>query len=196
DHDRDIDKAAVDVQAALLRASRSLPIEMTSPPSYKKVNPADAPIIFVTLTSPSMALSELNSYADNLIAPTLSTLPGIAQIQVNGQKRFAVRVRVRPDALAARNLTMDDIASALKASNANTPVGTLDGQRQTLTIQANKQLTRAADFAKLIIATPSSGNSVRLSDVADVQDSVESVKTASRANGERSLPLPGHPLPD
>ncbi len=196
DQDREIDKAAVDVQAALLRASRSLPIEMTTPPSYRKVNPADAPIIFVTLTSPSMALSELNSYGDNLIAPTLSTLPGVAQINVNGQKRFAVRVRVRPDALAARNLTMDDVANALKAANANTPVGTLDGARQTLTIQANRQLTRAAEFAPLIIATLPGGNNVRLDDVADVEDSVESVKTASWANGERSITLSIQRQPD
>jgi HAE1 family hydrophobic/amphiphilic exporter-1 len=196
DQDRDIDKAAVDVQAALLRASRSLPIEMTNPPSYRKVNPADAPILFVTLTSPSMALSELNSYADNLIAPTLSTLPGIAQISVNGQKRFAVRVRVRPDALAARNLTMDDVAVALKAANANTPVGTLEGNRQTLTIQANRQLSRAAEFAPIIIATLPGGNAVRLADVADVEDSVENIKTASWANGERSITLSIQRQPD
>ncbi|MEP7069950.1 MAG: efflux RND transporter permease subunit, partial [Usitatibacter sp.] len=177
DQDRDIDKAAVDVQAALLRASRSLPIEMTSPPAYRKVNPADAPILFVTLSSPSMSMAELNSYADNLIVPTLSTTQGVAQIQVGGQKRYAVRVRMRPDALAARNLTMDDIAGALKAANANTPVGTLEGVRQTLTIQANKQMTRAAEFARVIVATLPGGNTVRLEDVADVQDSVENVKT-------------------
>src|SRR5437867_12732280 len=116
---------------------------MTTPTSYRKVNPADAPIIFVTLTSPSMAFSELNSYADNLISPTLSTLPGIAQINVNGQKRFAVRVRVRPDALAARNLTMHDVANALEAENANTPSGTLACNRHTLTIQPNLQLAHA-----------------------------------------------------
>ncbi len=194
--DRDIDKAAVDVQAALLRAAKSLPIEMTTPPSYKKVNPADAPIIFVTLTSPSMALSELNAYGDNLIAPTLSTLPGVAQINVNGQKRFAVRVLMRPDALAARNLTMDDIAKALAAANANTPVGTLDGARQTLTIQANKQMTRAAEFAKIIVATLPTGNTVRLEDVADVQDSVENLKTASWVNNERSITLSIQRQPD
>src|SRR5512140_2297939 len=196
DQDRDIDKAAVDVQAALFRASRNLPVEMTTPPSYRKVNPADAPIMFVTLTSPSMALSELQAYGDNLISPTLSTIPGVAQINVNGQKRFAVRVRARPDALAARNLTLDDVATALKAANANTPVGTLDGPRQTLTIQANRQLTRAADFAPLIIATLPNGAVVRLDDVADVEDSVEVVKTASWANGERSISMSIQRQPD
>ncbi len=196
DQDRDIDKAAVDVQAALFRASRNLPVEMTTPPSYRKVNPADAPIMFVTLTSPSMALSELNAYAENLIAPTLSTLPGIAQIQVNGQQRYAVRVRMRPDALAARNLTMDDIAAALRASNANTPVGTLEGVRQTLTIQANKQMTRGAEFARIIVATLPGGNAVRLEDVADVEDSVENIRTASWANGERTINLSVQRQPD
>ncbi|APV50286.1 acriflavine resistance protein B [Betaproteobacteria bacterium GR16-43] len=194
--DRDIDKAAVDVQAALFRAQRTLPIEMTTPPSYRKVNPADSPIIFLTLTSPSMALSELNSYADNLIAPTISTLPGIAQIDVNGQKRFAVRVRVKSDALAARSLTVDDIAVALKLSNANTPVGTLDGPRQTLTITANKQMAKAAEFADIIVATLPGGYTVRLRDVADVEDSVESVKTGSWANGERAITLAIRRQPD
>jgi hydrophobic/amphiphilic exporter-1 (mainly G- bacteria), HAE1 family len=194
--DRDIDKAAVDVQAALFRASRFLPVEMTTPPSYRKVNPADSPIIFVTLTSPSMALSDLNAYGDNLIAPTLSTLPGVAQINVNGQKRFAVRVRMHPDALAARNLSMDDIATALKNANANTPVGTLDGARQTLTIQANQQMTRAAEFAKIIIQQTPAGNTTRLEDVADVEDSVENLKTASWVNNERSITLSIQRQPD
>jgi HAE1 family hydrophobic/amphiphilic exporter-1 len=196
DQDRDIDKAAVDVQAALFRAQRSLPIEMTTPPSYRKVNPADAPIIFITLTSPSMPLSELNGFAENLISPTLSTLPGIAQVSINGQKRFAIRVRARPDALASRGLTLDDIAGALRAANANTPVGTLEGARQTLTIQANRQMTKAAEFARIIVATLPGGQSVRLEDVADVEDSVESVKTASWANGERAITLSIQRQPD
>jgi HAE1 family hydrophobic/amphiphilic exporter-1 len=187
--DRNIDDAAVDVQAALFRASRNLPTEMTTPPSYRKVNPAEFSIIFVTLTSPSMSLSELDGYAENLISPTLSTLPGVAQISVAGQKRFAVRVKARPDALAARNLTLDDIANAVKLANANTPVGTLDGQRQTLTIMANRQLTRAADFKPIIVATLANGSVVRLQDVADVEDSVESVKTASWSNGEPAIAL-------
>ncbi|HSS29327.1 MAG TPA: efflux RND transporter permease subunit, partial [Usitatibacter sp.] len=187
--DRNIDDAAVDVQAALFRASRNLPTEMTTPPSYRKVNPSEFSIIFVTLSSPSMSLSELDAYAENLISPTLSTLPGVAQINVAGQKRFAVRVKARPDALAARNLTLDDIAAAVKTANANTPVGTLDGPRQTLTILANRQLARAADYKPLIVATLANGSVVRLQDVADVEDSVESVKTASWSNGESAIAL-------
>lgn len=140
--DRNIDDAAVDVQAALFRAQRSLPIEMTVPPSYRKVNPADAPVLLLAINSPAMSLAELNAFGDNLISPTLATLPGVAQVQVFGQKRFSVRVRAHPDALAARGLTLDELATALNRANANTPVGTLDGARQTLTIQANRQMTR------------------------------------------------------
>ncbi len=189
DQSRNIDSASIDVQAALLRAQRALPVEMTTPPAYRKVNPADAPILFLTLTSPSMSLSELNSFAENLITPTLSTLPGVAQVNINGQKKYAVRVLLDADALAARNLTVDDIASALKNANANSPVGTLEGPRQTLTIQANRQLANAAAFAGLIVATSPSGQPVRLSEVATVEDSVESVKTASWVNGERAISL-------
>ena len=189
DQDRDIDSAAIDVQAALLRAQRSLPIEMTTPPSYRKINPADSPVIFLSLISPSMPLSELTSFASNLISPTLSTLPGVAQVNINGQKKFAVRIRVNPAALASRNLTINDIAGALNSANANSPVGTLDGPRQTLIIQANRQLRDATAFAGLIVATAPGGSPVRLSDVALVEDSVESVKTASWANGERAITL-------
>jgi HAE1 family hydrophobic/amphiphilic exporter-1 len=189
DQERNIDSASIDVQAALLRAQRAMPVEMTSPPAYRKVNPADAPVIFLSLTSPSMPLSELNSFADKLIAPTLSTLLGVAQVNINGQKKFAVRVRIDAEALAARNLTVDDIANALRNANANTPVGVLEGPRQTLTIQANRQLENAAAFANLIVATVPGGRPVRLSDVAAVEDSVESVKTASWANGERAITM-------
>ncbi len=186
---RNIDSASIDVQAALLRAQRALPVEMTTPPAYRKVNPADAPILFLSLTSPSMPLSDLNSFADKLIAPTLSTLPGVAQVNINGQKKYAVRVRIDSEALAARNLTLDDIASALRNANTNSPVGVLDGPRQTLVIQANRQLENAAAFAGLIVATAPGGRPVRLAEVAAVEDSVESVKTASWVNGERGITL-------
>ncbi|SDH13832.1 efflux RND transporter permease subunit [Nitrosomonas sp. Nm132] len=187
--DRDMDSAAVDVQAALLRAQQSLPIEMTMMPSYRKVNPADTSITILSLTSDTMPFPELNNFADKLIVPTLSTLPGIGEIRVNGQKKYAVRVQVNPLALAARNLTVDDIAAALATANNNSPVGTLDGPRQTLIIQANRQLDNADAFAELIIATTPSGHPVRLSEVATVENSVESVKTASWTNGQPSIIL-------
>ncbi|QET03195.1 efflux RND transporter permease subunit [Cupriavidus pauculus] len=188
-NDREIDAAAVDVQAALFRAQRTLPIEMTQPPSYRKVNPADAPVILLAINSPAMSLAELNAFGDNLISPTLATLPGVAQVQVLGQKRFAVRVRARPDALAARGLTLDELAVALNRANTNTPVGTLDGARQTLTIQANRQLSNADAFRNIIVASQPSGAIVRLSDVAEVEDSVETIKTGSWLNNERSIVL-------
>ena len=185
---RDIDAAAVDVQAALLRAQRQLPQELTQLPSYRKVNPADAPVLFIALISPSMNPSELNDYAENLISPTLSTIDGVAQVGVYGRKAFAVRIKANADLLNARNITLDELARAVNSANANTPVGVLDGPRQTLTIQANQQLTRAADFAKLIVGQRN-GAPVRLDEVATIEDSFESVKTASSFNGQSSISL-------
>ena len=186
DPSRDIEAAAVDVQAALFRAQRSLPAEMTTPPSYRKVNPADAPVLILAMTSPSMSLSELNEFAENLVSPTLSTLPGVAQVSIFGQKRYAVRVKVRPQALAERGLTIDDLRSVLGSANANTPVGVLEGPRQTLTIQANRQLASAREFGNLIV-TSRDGAPVRLRDVAEVQDSIEITRSASTYNGEPSI---------
>jgi HAE1 family hydrophobic/amphiphilic exporter-1 len=188
DPSRDIDAAAVDVQAALLRAQRSLPEEMTSLPSYRKVNPADAPVLLLALTSPSLSPSELNDYAENLISPSLSTLNGVAQVSIFGQKRYAVRVNVNPGVLATRNLSLDELVAGIRAANANTPVGVLDGPRQTLTIQANPQLKNAREFADLIIASRNN-TPIRLREVAQVEDSYESIKSASFFNGERSIVL-------
>ena len=185
---RNIDAAAVDVQAALLRAQRALPQDMTSPPNYRKVNPADAPVLLVAMTSPSLAPADLQDYAEHLIVPTLSTIEGVAQVNIFGQKRFAVRVRVMPDALAARNIGLDELSAALRAANVNTPVGTLEGPRQTLTLQANRQLKNAAEFAELIVATRN-GSPVRLKDVAGVEDSLETLKSWATLNGDNSITL-------
>ena len=192
---RNIDSAAVDVQAALLRAQRSLPQDMTQPPSYRKVNPADAPVLFVAMASPSMSLTELSDYAEHLILPSLSTIKGVAQVNIFGQKRYAVRVRLKPQALLARNMALEEVSAALRAANVNTPVGTLDGARQQLTLTANQQLASAAEFAQLIIAHRG-GNPVRLSDVADVEDSVEQLKTSANFNGQRSITLAVQRQPD
>ena len=185
---RNIDGAALDVQAALLRAQRSLPQDMTQLPAYRKVNPADAPVLLVSLTSPSMPLTELQDFAEHLISPTLSTMEGVAQINIFGAKRFAVRVRVLPEALAARNLSMEDLSSALRAANVNTPVGILEGSQQLLTVQANRQLRSAAEFAELIVAQRA-GMTVRLKDVASVEDSVETVRSYANLNGDPSITL-------
>jgi HAE1 family hydrophobic/amphiphilic exporter-1 len=195
DNARDIDAAAVDVQAALFRAQRTLPAEMTSPPSYRKVNPADAPVLLISLRSPSISLAELNDYAENLISPSLSTIDGVAQVSVFGQRRYAVRIRVRPQALSERNITLDELRTSIGQSNANTPVGVLEGPRQTLTVQANRQLTSAREFGNIIIATRGDAP-VRLRDVADVQDSFENVKTSSTFNGEPSITLAVQRQPD
>ena len=187
-NNRDIDKAAVDVQAALLRAQRRLPIEMTVPPSYRKVNPADTPVLVVRMNSPSVSLSELNAYAENLLSPNLSTISGVAQVLVYGAKRYAVRIRVHPDALGNRNLTMDDVANAVNKANSNSPVGVLDGPRQSITIYANPQLVRPEEFGNLIISQKN-GLPIYLKDVADVIESYEDVKSFASANGERSIAI-------
>ena len=185
-NDRDIDKAAVDVQAALLRAQKRLPIEMTVPPSYRKINPADTPVLVVRMSSPSISLSDINQYAENLVSPNLSTISGVAQVLVYGAKRYAVRVQVHPDALANRNLTVDDIAIAINKANSNSPVGVLDGPRQAITIYANPQLVRPEEFANLIVSQKN-GLPIYLKDVADVVESYEDVKTLASSNGERSI---------
>tara|TARA_Y100001960_G_scaffold80493_1_gene85926 strand:+ start:2782 stop:5805 length:3024 start_codon:yes stop_codon:yes gene_type:complete len=189
DQNRDIDNASIDVQAALLRAQKTLPIEMISPPSYRKINPAESSILYLALSSPSMSLSKLNDFAENFVSPAISNLPGVAQIGIYGQKKYAVRVQVNPNELAVRNLSIDDIATALNKANPNSPIGTLEGPRQSLTIQANRQLSNADDFSNIVVSISPSGAPVRLSDVAKVIDSIESVRTASWTNNERSITL-------
>jgi plasmid stabilization system protein ParE len=125
--------------------------------------------------TPELAPAELQDDAEHLNVPTVSTVDGVAQVNVFGAKRYAVRVRVKPDALAVRNIGLDEISAALKAANVNTPVGTLEGPKQTLVLQANKQLRSAAEFADLIVSTKG-GNPVRLRDVANVEDSLETLK--------------------
>ncbi|MCV2358107.1 efflux RND transporter permease subunit [Paucibacter sp. TC2R-5] len=192
---RNIDAAAVDVQAALFRALRSLPTEMTTPPSYRKVNPADAPVLLIALTSPAINLSELNDFAENLLTPSLSTIDGVAQVAIYGQKRYAVRIKVNNDLLGQRNITLEELQTAIRGANANTPVGVLDGNRQTLTIQANKQLRNAKEFGSIVIASRN-GSPIFLRDVAEVQDSFETTKSFSNFNGERSIVLAVQRQPD
>ena len=195
DAGRDIDAAAADVQAALFRSTRSLPAELPAPPSYKKVNPADAPILLIGLSSPTMAQSDLNAYSDNLIIPALSAINGVAQVVVTGQKRYAVRIQADPDRLAAVDLTLGEISAALKNANSNAPIGQLDNKRQFLTVQMSGNMMRAADFASVVIATRQ-GRVIRLSDVADVRDSIENVQNMSDINGEPSILLQVQRQPD
>lgn len=195
DASRDIDSAAADVQAALFRATRSLPSELPAPPSYKKVNPADMPILLVGLSSPALSLSDLNAYSDNVVVPALSAIKGVAQVQVTGQKRYAVRIQADPARLSALDLTLAELAAALKNANSNAPIGQLDNQRQMLTVQISGNLRHAADFAQIVVANRQ-GRVLRLSDVADVRDSIENVQNVSTLDGKPSILLSVQRQPD
>jgi HAE1 family hydrophobic/amphiphilic exporter-1 len=186
--DRDIDSAALDVQSALTKAARQLPPEMPTPPTYGKVNPADSPVFFIAMSSATLPLSEVDDYAENLIAQRLSMVNGVAQVGVFGPQQFAVRVQVDPNKLAAYGVGIDEVAQAVSAANVNQPLGTLQGQRQSFTIQANGQLKNAAQFRPLIVAYRN-GNPVRLQEVAKVIDSVQNDKVAAWFNGTRGIVL-------
>ncbi len=176
--ERDIDAAAQDVQAAISQALRLLPPDMPSPPSYIKVNPALDPILYLALTSPTLPLSKLDDFGQNLIGQRISMVSGVAQVQVFGSQKYAVRVSVDPAALAARGIGIDEVQAVIQAANVNLPSGTLDGTHHAWTIQAEGQLLRAEAYRPLIIAQRP-GGPVRLEDVAEVTDSVENDKVAS-----------------
>jgi HAE1 family hydrophobic/amphiphilic exporter-1 len=192
---RNIDAAAADVQAAIARAQKQLPIEMTAPPSYRKVNPADAPIILLALKSDIVPLSQLDAFAQQVISPALSTVDGVAQVLIFGSQKYAVRIRIDPTALAARGIGVDELQNAITAANDNSPVGTVQNDRQQLTIQARTQLADAAQFAKVIIASRN-GKPVRLGDVATVIDSVENTQTSSSYDGTPAIVLAVQRQPD
>jgi HAE1 family hydrophobic/amphiphilic exporter-1 len=188
DLERNIDGAALDVQSALTTAARKLPVEMTTPPSFRKVNPADFPVMFLTLASDLLPLSAVDEYGETLIAQRVSTLPGVAQVQVYGAQKFAVRVQANPEALAAKGLSIDDLRSAVATANSNTPVGTMNGPAQTFTIEASTTLPDAADYRSVIIAYRN-GAPIRLGEVANAVNSVENDKVASWFNGKRNILL-------
>src|SRR5215210_7044804 len=185
---RDIDAAAQDVQAALTRAQRRLPIDMPTPPSYRKVNPADAPVVLLALTGGDMPLYRLNDVASTIIAPALSRVPGVAQVQTWGEQLFSVRVRLDPDRIAAMGLAFDTVREAVVAANSNTPVGLLQGQRQQLTLRANDQPQDAAAFGNLVVGGRAQ-SPIRLSEVAEVVDGVQNERIASWRDGQRALVL-------
>jgi HAE1 family hydrophobic/amphiphilic exporter-1 len=176
--ERSIDGAAQDVQAAITKASRQLPPDMPAPPTYSKVNPADSPILFLAMSSATLPLSQVDDYAENLLAQRISMVNGVAQVGVFGPQQFAVRVQVDPNKLAAYGLGIDQVAQAVAAGNVNQPLGTLYGTHQAFTIQANGQLKNAAAFRPLIVAYRN-GNPVRLQEVASVIDSVQTDKAAA-----------------
>src|SRR5246500_1461399 len=136
DLNRNIDAAALDVQTALTIAQRRLPIEMTIPPSFRKVNPAEFPVLYISLRSPTLPLSQVNEYAETTLAQQISQLQGVAQVLVYGAQKFAVRVQVDPVAAAARGISLDDIRTVVAKTNSSTPAGTMSGPRQDVTLAA------------------------------------------------------------
>lgn len=184
--ERNIDAAAQDVQAAISKAARQLPQDMPSPPSYQKVNPADSPVLYLALSSPTLPLSDVNEYADTIISPRISMIKGVAQVLVYGSQKYAVRVQLDPRALANRRIGLDEVAAALAKWNVNLPTGGLQGDRQAFTIQATGQLYRAEAFKPMVVVYRN-GSPVRLQDIARVTDSVENDKIAAWYNaGGRS----------
>ncbi len=170
--DRNIDAASQDVQTAIAAAARQLPPGMPSPPTLKKVNPADQPVLYLVLSSPTMPLTAVDEVAETLIAQRLSTISGVAQVQVTGAQKFAVRARLDPSQLAARGIGIDEVATAIQRQNSNLPVGTLYGVHQSLTVQANGQLFDAAAYRTMIVAYRN-GSPVALGDLGEVVDGVE-----------------------
>jgi len=187
DLSRDIDAAAQDVQAAISKTLRQLPPGI-QPPSYNKSNPADSPILFLALTSTTMPLPTLNEYAETFLAQRLSTVSGVAQVQVFGSQKYAVRIQVDPKALAARAIGLDEVTAAVSAGNPNLPTGTLWGPQRAYTILADGSISSAPEFRQLAV-TYQNGAPVRLQDVARVLDDVQDNRTAAWFDGRRAVTL-------
>ncbi len=186
--DRDIDAAAQDVRAAIAKAAGLLPPGMPTPPVYQKVNPADQPILYLAMTSPTLPLYVVDEYAQTLVAQKISTVSGVAQVQILGAQKFAVRVQLDPNALAARGIGIDEVRQAIAQGNVNQPTGTLYGPHQAFTVQATGQLMNAAAYRPLIVAYRN-GAPVRLEQVGRVLDSVQLDKAAAWYNGARTVLL-------
>ena len=185
---KNIDAAAQDVQAALTRAQRRLPVDMLVPPSYRKVNPADAPVVLLTLSGGDKPLYYLNDIVSTIVSPALSRVTGVAQVQTFGEQLYAVRVRLDPDRIAGMGLAFDTTLQAIAQANSSTPVGVLNGQRQQLTLRANDQPQDAAAFGNLVVAGKAQ-SPVRLSEVANVTDGVANSRIAAWRNDDRALVL-------
>ena len=195
DLNRNIDGAALDVQTALSVAQRRLPVEMTTPPSFRKVNPGDFPVLYISLNSPTLPLSAVNEYGEITLAQQISQLPGIAQVLIYGAQKFAVRVQVDPVAAASRNISLEDIRSVVSKTNSNTPVGTLNGPKQSVTLTASGAITKAEEYRKVVVAYRN-GVPVPLDQIARVVDSVENDKIASWFNENRAIVLAIQRQPD
>ncbi|HLB09339.1 MAG TPA: efflux RND transporter permease subunit [Gemmatimonadaceae bacterium] len=185
--DRNIDAAAADVQAAISQTLRQLPQNIV-PPSYQKVDPSAAPILYFALRSTTLPLSQLDEYAETFLAQRISMVSGVAQVQVYGSQKYAVRIQLDPQAMATRKIGIDEVADAVNTGNVNLPTGVLWGTDKAYTVQANGQLSNAKDFSPLIVAYKN-GAPVRLQDIGTVIDGVQDSKVASWFNGQRAIVL-------
>jgi len=185
---RNIDAAAQDVQSMIARAARDLPSNMPSPPSYRKVNPANFSVLLLALTSETLPLSTVDEYADTILAQRISMVSGVAQVDVFGSQKYAVRIQLDPNQLAARQIGIDDVVNAVQRGNVDLPVGTLDAPNRAYTLVSDAQLTNAAAFRPLVV-TFRNGAPVRIQDIGKAMDSVENRKVASWFNGKRAIIL-------
>jgi hydrophobic/amphiphilic exporter-1 (mainly G- bacteria), HAE1 family len=186
--DRNIDAAAQDVQSMIAKTASQLPPEMPSPPSYQKVNPADQPVLYLALSSQTMRLSDIDEYAETNVAQRVSMVSGVAQVQIFGAQKYAVRAQLDPRAMATRQIGIDEVENAILNANVNLPTGTLFGHSTAYTVQATGQLLDAAHYRPLIVAYRN-GSPVRLAEIGHVFDSVENDKTASWFSGDRAIVL-------
>jgi hydrophobic/amphiphilic exporter-1 (mainly G- bacteria), HAE1 family len=186
--DRKIDGAALDVQAAISAARDQLPTSMPTPPTFKKVNPSDAPILYIALSSPTLPLYKVDDYAETILAQSISMVSGVAQVQVFGSQIYAVHVQVDPEKLSVLGIGIDDVANAVRNSNVNLPTGTLYGPYKAFVVQAHGQLYDAAAYRPIIVAYRN-GSPIRLEAVGNVIDSVQSDKVASWFTNTRAVIL-------
>jgi len=186
--DRDIDAAAQDVNSAIASAARQLPATMPAPPSFRKVNPGDFPIYYLALTSDTLPLSTVNEYAETYLAQRISTISGVAQVNVFGQQKYAVRVQLDPNALAARSVGINEVEQAVASANVNIPTGSLYGKERVYAVQSTGQLQNAAAFRPVIV-TYRNGAPVRLQELGRVIDGVQNDKVAAWFKGKRGIVL-------
>ena len=192
---RNIDAAALDVQSAISGALRRLPADLPEPPSFRKVNPADSPVIFLALTSETAPATDIQDYADRVLTPALSAINGVALVNVNGQQKRAVRVRYDLDALAVRGISIEEMSTALRQFASVSPIGSIRTERQNYILETNRAVPTAAYFKPVVIAWRN-GAPVRLEDVAQVMDSVENTEARAEYNGRRSIILSVQRQPD
>jgi HAE1 family hydrophobic/amphiphilic exporter-1 len=185
---RSIDAAAQDVQSAITKAAPLLPPGMPTPPSYQKVNPADQPVLYLALSSPTLPLYTVDEYAQTNLAQRISTISGVAQVTIFGSQKYAVRVQVDPRALAARGIGIDEVEQAIARANVKKPTGFLSGPHQAVNIQSNAQLLDAAAYRPMIVAYRN-GSPVRLEEIGRVIDGVQTDKVASWFNNDRAVVL-------